>query len=401
MTDLLTLSELDDDLVPEILPGSAILSFKVDVKKLMSMFSRAASITPSKEIVPGTSFARLEALPSSTDHVAYLRLTASDGEQTVVMVEDGITLKTPGVVLLPPKRVLDILRLAPTTTIDVTVVGTSALLRSGRARWTVSVPVGDFVDQSVLVDLSSIKTAPVPAQPFLTGLQAARRAASTSNARVSLMQVQLMDSSIIACDGGRLHKAHVEGLDPSINTTIPVKVVDELIKSLQGADSLLFGFNENNLVFQIGSDSIVAQRMLLPFPDVHTLFLAPKLTNTDTLTVDRKELAEAIQRVRINADPDVATVTLSTVRVVPGWQLEIRSRDQVGNTAQESVDCQWSGSPQSMAYNHHHLNDLLSVLQSETVRLKLGKDTKSTRTPLLIEDELCGVTGIVQQVTQH
>ena len=122
MTDLLTLSELDDDLVPEILPGSAILSFKVDVKKLMSMFSRAASITPSKEIVPGTSFARLEALPSSTEHVAYLRLTASDGEQTVVMVEDGITLKTPGVVLLPPKRVLDILRLAPTTTIDVTVV---------------------------------------------------------------------------------------------------------------------------------------------------------------------------------------------------------------------------------------------------------------------------------------
>ena len=401
---LLDLSELEDDLVPEILPSSATLSVVADVNKLRLLFARASGVSPSKEVVPGTAYALLEAFPSTADSVAYLRITASDGEQTVSVVVDDVQVRIPGQVLLPPRRVSDILKLAPTTKIDLTVVGSSALIRSGRVRWTVAVPEGSVADLSSLVDVSAIPTQHVPAQAFLRGLQAARKAASTSHARVSLMQVQIKDGSIIACDGGRLHQAYVAGMDPAMDTTIPVRVVDELIKALQDAEDLVLGSDDANLVFHIGSDSIVAQRMLLPFPDVGQLMLAPRLSNSLTLTVDRAQLDDAVRRVRVNADPDYAVVLLSVLPSAEkpgGWQLEVSSRDRTGNNASEAIDCQWSGKQMTVAYNHHHLIDLLSVCTSEHLFLRMGEDTKSTRTPVLVEDSEAGITGIVQQVTQH
>lgn len=400
---LLELSELEDDLVPEILPSTASLSIKADVTKLKALFSRASSVTPLKEIIPGTAYALFEALPATSDVVSHLRITASDGEQTVSVVEDGVSVKVPGSVLLPPKRVLDILRLAPTTTVDITVVGSTALVRSGRARWTVQVPVGE-INTFGLDEVSGIKLAPVPVVPFLCALMAARKAASTSAARVSLMQVKVKDSAIVACDGGRLHKATVAGLDPAMDTTIPVRTVDELIKALDGADELLMGFDERHLVFRVGADSIVAQRMLLPFPDVQSLLLGPQITNTLGLLVDRNELYEAIKRVRINADPDIAVVTLNIIRgarSADDWALEVRSKDGAGNTAHEVMECQWKGKPKEVSFNHHHLTDLLEVCVADTLILKLGGDTKANRTPLLVDDTDAGVMGIVQQVTNH
>lgn len=404
---LLDLSELEDDLVPEILPASAAMSITAPVAKLRILFSRAAGVSPTKEVIPGTAFALLEAIPSSTTQVAHVRITASDGEQTVSVVEDGVSVKIPGAVLLPPRRVLDILKLAPTDVVDISVVGSTALVRSGRARWTVQVPVGEITDLSALADVGTITTTPVPLKPFLRALRGARVAASTSNARVSLMQVRIKDGSILACDGGRLHKVSAAGLDPSIDTTIPIRVVDELVRALDASSDpqIMMGVDDRFLVFDVGDEgSIVAQKMILPFPEMQDLILGPQLTNTLKLLVNRVELHEAIMRVRVNADPDIAVVVLSTVRgtrSADDWTLEVQSRDRSGNTAQESVECQWDGKPMSVAYNHHHLTDLLATCSSELLSLRLGNDTKSTKTPLLIEDPESGIVGVVQQVTQH
>lgn len=408
MDNLLALSEIeDDDLVPEILPSSASLSFGAPVAQLRTVFARAAAVAPSKEVVPGTAHALLEAIPMSKTQLAHVRLTASDGDQTVSVVFDsGVYVKTPGSVLLPPKRVLDILKLAPADKVSVDVVGDTALIRSGRARWSVQTPVGDVVDLGRLADLSLVRMTEVQVQPFLKALKAARVAASTSNARVSLMQVMIKDSTITACDGGRLHKAEIPDFDPFLSTTIPLRAVDEVIRAMNETSepSLSVGSTDKFLVFRIGSDSIVAQRLILPFPDIQELFLRPQVANQLKLVVDRLELLHAVQRVRINSDPDIALVTLSTVRGPLGrndWILEVKSRDRAGNTAQETLDCQWSGKAKEAAFNHHHLTDLLSVCTSEFLTLRMSDDTRSTRSPLLVEDTEAGFEGVVQQVTQH
>lgn len=402
--NLIALTELDDEeLIPEILPGSPSFSIQATVSELRAMFTRAAAVTPTREVVPGTAYALLEGVPTEFSVAAHLRVTASSGTQTVSVSGQG-KIKVPGRVLLPPKRILDIVKLAPEDVVDITVVGDAALIRSGRARWTVAAPQGAFCDLSDLADLSALRSSQIATEPFLRALRAVRGAASSTNARLSLMQILVKDSSLIACDGGRLHKADVAGLDPELHTTIPVQTADEILKALKDEETFSVAFDDNHLVIRVGDSSIVAQRLLVDYPNVTQLLLEPKMTNTNTLQVNRVELSEVVSRVRINSDPDYAVITLTTVRgsrSTDDWKLEVSSRDRMGNTASETVECYWSGSMHAVSYNHHHLADALDVCTSERITFKLGDDTKTHKTPLLVEDDEAGFTGVVQQITQH
>lgn len=410
MIDLSFLAEMeyeDPEFIPEILPVDARLSVKAPVAKLQELFSRAAAVLPQKESIPGTAHALLEAVQTSNTEVAHVRITASDGDQTVSVVVDGVTVLMAGAVLVPAKRIHDILKLAPSEVAKIEVLGTAALIRSGRAQWTVQTPVGDSL--STILDVSDIELQDVPVGPLVSALSIARRAASNTDARLALMQVQIRNGTVTGCDGGRLHRADLREISTTTDVTIPVKVADELIKALRATDAefMQMGYDDRHLVFRIEQDSIVAQRPLIPFPEVESLLLGPAFSNTNSLTVDRRELADSIKRVRINADPDSAVIFLS---LVPGkkddaghlsWSLAVRSRDRQGNASQEILECQWvgSGKPREMAFNHHYVSDLLAVYDAETAIFKVGDDTKTLRTPLFLEDRVTGFTGIVQQVT--
>ncbi len=409
MTDILTLAEMeheDPEFIPEILPVDARISVKAHASVWLHLFSRAAAVTPTKEIIPGTSYALLEAVQSTASSAAYLRITAGDGEQIVSVVADAVTVLMEGRVLLPAKRILDILKLVPSDSAKIEVVGTGALIRSGRAQWTVQSPVGELL--STFLDVSSVKTQAVEVGPFVNALSVARRAASPTSAWLGLNQLLIRNGTITGCDGGRLHRASLQALDTSMDLTIPVKVVDELLKALGGTSSSHFelGYNSQHLVFRIDQDEIVAQRLLAEFPSVENLLLGPAFSNVNSLTVDRKELADVIQRVRVNADQDTAALHLI---LTPGkkdangeisWSLAVRTKDRSGNAAQEIIDCQWVGptKPRSLVVNHRYLSDFLAAYSAEMVIFKIGENSKTQPSPLFIEDTEVGFTGIVQQM---
>lgn len=408
MTDLLDLAALeadDPELVPEIVNVEARFSIRARAEALADVFSRVVSVVPAKETLPGTSFAVLEAVPATRQEVAHVRLTGTDGDHIVSVVGQGVAVSVPGIVQVPAKRVADILKLAPTATVAIEVIGNEARIQSGRARWTVQLPVGDTT--GVLVDVSGIELAPVPRVPFLEALVVARRAASTSDARMSLTQIMLRGGMITGCDGGRLHRHEAEGIGWA-DVAIPVKAADEAIRALRSTDDEMFefGYDDGYIVFQIGSDSIVSRRLSVPFPDVESLVLGPAFSNQEILTVETQALLDAIKRVRVNADPDSATVFLG---LVPGkrgadglltWALAVRARDRVGNASQEGLPCQWTGGQRKvdLAFNHKYLTDLLISYSEDMAIIKVGEDVKSSRSPILLEDRTVGFVGVVQQV---
>jgi DNA polymerase III sliding clamp (beta) subunit (PCNA family) len=409
MPDLTTLAEMEHEepeFVPEILPVDARLSIKAAVSQLLPLFARAAAVSPSKEVVPNTAHALLEAVATSSSEAAHLRITATDGEQTVSVMVDDITVLMAGAVLVPAKRLHDILKLAPTQTVKIEVIGTAALVRSGRAQWTVQTPVGDSLN--TLLDVSGIPMQTVETEPFVNALSIARRAASASSAWLGLNQLLIRNATVTGCDGGRLHRAALERFPASVDVTIPIKAVDELLKALSASQEGFFemGYDERALVFQIGQDSIVAQRLLAPYPDIENLLLGPVFSNSYSLSFDRAEMLGAIRRVRVNADPDTAGIALL---LVPGkkpiqgelqWHLAVRAKDRNGNGSQEVLECQWTGPAKSKAItvNHRYLQDFLEAYETETVFLRLGESTRTSPAPLLVEDTVLGFSGIVQQM---
>lgn len=394
LEELVEMESEDAEYLAEILPVDARLSFSASAHELAELFARAASVIPAREVIPGTAFALLEVEADS------LRLTASDGDQTVSVTLSGIRTYMAGVALVPAKRLFDILKLAPVSTTKMEIIGDSMSVRSGRALWHVKVPVSGAINARL--DVSGLQIHTVPVAGLVRALGVARMAASTTNARVSLTQVQIRDGSITGCDGGRLHRVAVPGLDPTIDVTIPVKAVDEIVKALKAADDATvgLGFDDTHVVVKVGQDDIVAQRLLVPFPDVEPLILGPSYGNDHTLVAMNLELSAAIKRARVNSDPDSAIITLS---VVPGtetnsWVLVVQTKDRIGNMSKEAMVCRWSGEVSHTVYvNHRYLSDLLEALDDEYVGIKLGADTKATKSPLLVES--AEFTGIVQQMT--
>lgn len=405
MTTLNDLAEMEDpepELNAEILPADARLSFTAPVGVLMEMFSRAASVSPVKEIIPGTAHALLEVQQTSTQQAAHVRLTATDGDQTVSVVMDQVTVQMDGAALIPARRVHDILKQAPTSTARLEVVSSSLTIRSGRALWTVQLPVGE--ELTGRLDVSGIEMRPVSGEELSNALAHARLAASATNARISMTQVQIRNGSITACDGGRLHRVIVDGLSHEINVTIPAKSVDEIIKALKTSDEgmVSFGYDQTHVVVEVGRDVVVAQRLLIEFPDVEPLVLGPTFDNELTLTVSRNELLDAVKRVRVNSDPDSAAITLS---VLPGkedelgltWVLVIQSRDRLGNAAKEAMLCSWSGTKgRAVTMNHRYITDVLSIIEEDEAQIKIGPDSKTVKSPILIQDPY--FIGVIQQM---
>lgn len=405
ISDLAELENEDDELVPEILPVDARLSVRGPSATFQSLFDRAAAVTPAKEIISGTGFALLEAFSASPGTTAYVKVSATDGDLTVSMVADGVSVTVPGSVLVPGKKIAEILRLAPTEQAKIEVLGTTATIRSGRAQWTVQTPVGHALPPAA--DVSAITTYSLAVGDLLDALTVARRAASTSSARASLMQLAVSQGSITGLDGGRLHRQRVQNLPAALRATIPLRVSEEVIRMLRatGSETVEMGSSDSHLVFRVDQDTLIAQRLLVDFPDVESQVLGPVLTNTWALTVDRDRLLQAIRRVRVNADPDYQALFVSLVpgRVLDSgmtWNLSLSARDRSGNSAAETLDASWSGpaTSRSLCVNHRYLSDLLAATSGEFVTLRIGEDSKAVRLPVLIEDTASGFLGWVQQM---
>jgi DNA polymerase III sliding clamp (beta) subunit (PCNA family) len=408
VADLQALAETeheDPEYVPTILPVDARLAVRGPVSVLQALFDRAASVIPAKEIIAGTAYALLEAVPGQPGTLPYVRLSATDGSMSVQMVADGIEVRMPGSALVPGKKISDILKLAPTSTAAIEILGNTAMVRSGRAQWEVQTPVGDAL--AAVADVSGIHTHTVPVQALLEALSITRKAASVSDARASLKQILVKNGSLTALDGGRLHRQRVTGLPVEADMTIPLKVADEVMRLLRASSSehLEMGGNSSHIVFRVDQDVIGGQRPLVDFPDVENQVLGPALTNSWSLSLDRERLTEAIKRVRVNADPDYAAIFMT---LVPGkttvegstWTLTLSARDKTGNAARESLDASWSGpgGNRALCVNHRFLSDLLSVMDGEHAIFRVGEDSKTQRMPLFVENTVTGFTGWVQQI---
>lgn len=402
LNDLVEMEDAEPEMVAEILPADARLSFTAPVSTLVDVFARAAAVSPSKEVVPGTAHALLEVIQATSRQAAHVRVTATDGDQTVSVVSGSVSVHMEGSALLPAKRVHEILKLAPAATAKLEVIGQSLAIRSGRALWGVQVPVGESLNQRL--DVSGIEMHSVSAVELSTSLASARVAASSTNARIALMQIQIRNGSVTACDGGRLHRVPIEGLSHDISVTIPVKSVDQIIKALQGAgdEMVSLGYDDSHVVLEVGDDVIVAQRLLLPFPDVEPLILGPTFDNDFSLTVPTEELLSAVRRVRVNSDPDSAAISLNITPgkgdgVIETWVLLVQARDRAGNVSKEAMVCRWSGTKAAtVTFNHRYLSEMLALVKEPDVTLKLGADTKTTKAPILIETP--EFLGVIQQM---
>lgn len=385
------MTETLDDIVEEhtSIPDGEVLSFQTKKFALEALLSKAQNVIPTRDLLPVLKNFLVEVTEDG------IKVAATDIELSVISQSGMVTVEKEGRAVFPAARFQSIVKEASQGEISVVVTAKdeklTARIESGRASWNLRLMNGE--DYPELPDPADITFFEVDRTKFVSAIKQVRYAASNDTMRLNLMMIDVTNGRMRASDGVRFQE--VKFAFP-FDAQIPINAVDDLVKviSLTEAKEFEVGETENSLVFRIGGDLFVAQKLAAEFPDVDEVLLKPSLVNDQELHIDRMELIQAIKRVRITADEETSAVILTLEEDA----VTVHSKDKKGSTSSETVDAKWDSKERSASFNHQHLMDMLNMAEAKSCTFRLGKDTKTRPSPLLLVDEEAGMTGVLNQI---
>jgi DNA polymerase III sliding clamp (beta) subunit (PCNA family) len=378
----------DGEEAETFVPSTANL--KVSLKKfvLQSLLDKASSVLPSRDIMPVLKNFQVEV----TDDL--IRVVSTDLELSVIAESMLVATETPGSAVFPGKKLIDIVKEADDGDLVIDVIDGTANIAVGRASWQLRLM--DGTDYPDIPRTEEVEFHDVDRGKFLGALNAVRYAAAKDTVRANLMMISIRDGKMRAADGARFQQVDVPYFPMDMD--IPIGAIPDLTKLLRQGDADIVGIGQtiDHLVFQVGTDVFIANKLVQDFPDLERILLRPALGNTERLQVDRSDLLAAIRRVRVTADENTSAIVLdlATNRLI------LRSRDRFGNTAEEEVNASWTERDREVAVNHTFLTEMLEGTDVKSCQIFFGPDSKSRKSPILLKDDSGDVqsVGVLQQM---
>lgn len=357
---------------------------------LAQLAAQAAVAVPSRESLAVHGSFRVTVAPGR------LELAATDSQLTVLAATKSVDTHDTAVLFLPAKRLKDIIDAAPDGDVTISVSGNMARVKAGGPSWDMKLP--NPKGYSVLIDPAKVTFAAVPRESFLAALHTIRHAVCKDVSRPHYAQVQLAKDGehvwATAFDGPQMCRARVPGFP--FETLMPAAMLPELIK-LAGrsqADDIEVGELEGTVVVRSGHTVLACTPMGAEFPNVAQLMLGPTSGYDLELAVDGAELAQAINRVSVNAHPTTSAMALTA----DGRQLTVQAQDDDDNRAEEIISCTWAGDSRTVVINHKHLAAMLAVHPPGTCTFRLGLDVGRRRSMVRLEDEDGAMIAVIPQM---
>lgn len=391
----------EDYLSPEFVDVDVRFSITFLPSELVPHLTEVSKVCSDSDIVPLSQFVQLRATPGRSGSSASVEVLAYNGVLSVVKTLDNLRVLQQGSVLVPPKKLLNILKLAGESETRIDATSSELKVRAGSALWTLGIDSNESIPMPEWEEEVVWET--IPAQKLSNIMGTVLPAVAKTTARPALSQLSVQDGHLVACDGARVHRRSLEGYI-NADSSIPRGTADFIRSVFEREDGdVEFASTSHKIAVRSGGVSVQSQRMLTPFPDVSKLILRPALENQDTLRVTASDLRTAIKRVRVNADPDSSAIWLNVFKDrSQHWKLRVKSKNGVGATASDEIRAEWDGKARSVdvCVNHEYLLDAVKLYEDDDyVFIRLGEDTKTDRHALFIEDSSNGFTASISQMS--
>ncbi|MEX2659262.1 MAG: DNA polymerase III subunit beta [Acidimicrobiales bacterium] len=295
-----------------------------------------------------------------------LHLTGTDLDLTIA---DALTVAgiEDGVVVLPGRLTIDIVRALEPGAVHLTADGEEARIASGRSQFSVKLlPAEDFPR---LADTPSEEVT-LDAAGLAEALRQVVRAASHDDARPILTGVLMAAEGdglrLVATDSYRLALRDVRGvsvLSEGQAVLVPSRALGELTRLLAGAETVTLRLGQRDATFEVGETRLTTRLIEGEFPNYRQLVAG---TQANHLTIGREPLLDALRRVRLLARE--STPVRLSLRP-DGVELSAVTQD-VGQ-AQEDLDAKYEGSELVIAFNPEYLADGIEALAGDEVGFEI------------------------------
>ncbi len=305
-----------------------------------------------------------------------LSLTATDLEIELITHLD-IPISEDILTTLPARKLLDICKALPDKCdIKFAIEDNQVTLTSGRSRFVLSsLPGKDFpgtedIEEQVkfeipqktlklLIDKTAFAMAQQDVRYYLNGL---------------LMELSKDFLRLVATDGHRLalsEYANSNNVSVDKQIIIPRKGILELARLLSNTDeNAEVKISNNHIRVQTQQFTFTSKLIDGKFPDYNRVI---PLDGNKTLSVDRDLLKQSLQRISILSNEKYRGIRLT----LGDNNLSIQANNPDREEAEEEITVDFDESQLEIGFNVTYLLDVLSVLDSDQVLIKL-KDSNSS-----------------------
>ncbi len=278
---------------------------------------------------------------------------------------------------VPARKLLDICKALPEgADIKFVVEESRVSLTSGRSRFTLaSLPAKDFPG---LDEITFEQSFSMPQEQLKALLDKTAFAMAQQDVRYYLngilMELSADNIKLVATDGHRLAMSEValeKGVDEDKQIIVPRKAVLELSRLLEAGDSLAnCTLSQNHL--RVETDALVFTTKLIDgkFPDYQRVI---PVDGNKTMEVSREVLKQSMSRIAILSNEKYRGIRL----MLSSGNLSIQASNPDQEEAEEELSVEYTEAEVEIGFNVTYLIDVLNVLNSDKVQIKL-KDSNSS-----------------------
>ncbi len=278
---------------------------------------------------------------------------------------------------LPARKLLDICKALPENSdINFSIDDHKVTLNCARSRFTLSsLPANDFPR---IDEISALNDFEIPQNKLKLLLDKTAFAMAQQDVRYylngMLMELKPDHLKLVATDGHRLALSEYHdklGISADKQIIIPRKGVLELARLLANEDNKAkIQLSQNHI--RISTEDLIFTSKLIDgkFPDYNRVI---PVDGNKILTVNRDMLKQALYRISILSNEKYRGIRLN----ISPENLSIQANNPDQEEAQEELTVQYDDIEIEIGFNVTYLLDVLSVLDTEDVLIKL-KDSNSS-----------------------
>ncbi len=344
-----------------------------DLNTHLSIVSRAVPSRPNKPVLANI-------LVKVDEDTQRITLTSFD-ETLGIQTSFSAHVDAGGGLTVPAKLLGDIVAKLPSEDLDFSQSETEPVITLTCSAGQYQVRGMEATDYPNLPLVEDGQIASVSAEAILEGLRGALFATSSDETKQVLTGVHVVaepeNLEFAATDGHRLAVVQsvddAGGVDLAIDVTVPGKALRELerlLQAYQGTEPITLRFDPTQVVFELGHQRITTRLLEGQYPNYRQLI--PKQLERQ-LTIDRKQLMSALERIGVLADQRNNIVKLSIAGSEQTLALSVEAQE-VGS-GREEMSAQVTGDDLDIAFNVRYLLEGLRALPSAEIQLQCNSAT--------------------------
>ncbi len=310
-----------------------------------------------------------------------LTISASDLETSITTQVEVMGADTgsaeAGSVAVPARILLDTLKALPQQpiTFSVNEDNFAVEITSAYGKYRLAGENGE--DFPRIPEPDGVDTVKLPGKVLAGAINRTLFATSNDELRPAMtgvfFQVDFGKLTMVATDAHKLVRYTFKGLDSTVSTSfiVPKKALNLLKNALDEDEEVTLSFNKTNAFFTFGETHLVCRLIDARYPDYNAVI---PVDNPNTLSLVRSDFQQSLRRIAIYANKTTNQVILH----IADGSLTVSAQDlDFSNEATEQLSCSYDGDQIRIGFNAKFLIEMLSVLESEEVRMELSSPTRA------------------------